>query len=133
MRLKKLAVGGVASVSAFMLMAGPAFAHECTNASKDNTNPAAGAQIIFGDDNPNCDEPAILGGTPHGLQVLESGGFPSGWIAFDVNCDGKADAGTFIVTPNGELPEAAQFHGSPTHGIINICTYFGLPLGCFDG
>lgn len=132
MRLKKLAVGGVASVSAFMLMAGPAFAHECTNASKDNTNPGAGAQIIFGDPVHCAGQDEILYAKPHAMALLESGEFPSGWIAFDIDCDGKADAGTFIVTPNGELPEAAQFNGSPTQGIINICTYFGLPLGCFD-
>ena len=127
MKLKKFAVGGVASVSAFMLMAGPAFAHECTNASKDANNPAAGAQIVFG-----CGDDEILSAKPHALALLEQGSFPKGWIAFDIDCDGVADAGTFIVGPNGELPMTAQLNGTDAHGVMNICTYLGLPLGCVD-
>lgn len=122
----KLGSGVAASAAALLLMAGPALAHECTNASKNQTNPAAGAQLVFG-----CSD-QILSGKPHALALLESGSFPKGWIAFDVDCDGIADAGTFIVGPNGELPTQAQQNGSPDHGIVNICDYFGLPPDCFD-
>jgi hypothetical protein len=121
----KLVWGGLASAAAFVLMTGPAFAHECTNASKDQNNPSAGAQIIFG-----CGD-TIIGGKPHALQLLANGDFPSGWIAFDVDCDGKADAGTYIVGPNGEVPVTAQLNGSPDHGVMGACEYFGLPRGCF--
>ena len=125
--MKKIMFGAFASAGALVLMAAPAFAHECTNASKDQHNPAAGAQLIFG-----CGDGEILGGKPHALQLLESGGFPSGWIAFDVDCDGIADAGTYIVGPNGEVPVTAQVNGSTERGVMGICEYFGFPRGCFD-
>lgn len=122
----KLGFTAAASVAALVMMAGPAFAHECTNASKNQTNPAAGAQVVFG-----CDD-VVLSAKPHALALLEGGDFPKGWIAFDVDCDGVADAGTYIVGPEGELPTQAQQSGSPDHGIVNVCDYFGLPPGCFD-
>ena len=122
----KLAFGALASIAALVLTAGPAVAHECTNASKNQTNPAAGAQIVFG-----CHEDEILSGKPHALALLANGDFPKGWIAFDVDCDGKADAGTYIVGPQGEIPTQAQQNGSPDHGIVTVCAYFGLPPDCF--
>ena len=128
----KVGLGAVASGAILMMTAGPAFAHECTNASKDAHNPTAGAQLIFGDpvNCPGQDE--ILGGKPHALALLESGGFPSGWIAFDVTCDGVADAGTYIVGPGGEVPRTAQLNGSTTHGVMSLCQFLGLPEGCLD-
>jgi hypothetical protein len=123
----KLGFSAAASVAALVMMAGPAFAHECTNASKDQTNPAAGAQIVFG-----CGDDEIISAKPHALALLENGDFPKGWIAFDVDCDGVADAGTYIVGPEGEIPTQAQQSGSPDHGIVNVCDYFGLPPNCFD-
>jgi hypothetical protein len=117
---------GAMALAGVAITAGTAFAHECTNANKNQTNPAAGAQLIFG-----CGD-TLLGGKPHALQLLEDDKFPKGLIAFDVDCDGKADVTTFIVGPLGEIPTVAQMNGSPDHGIVNVCTYFGLPLGCLD-
>ena len=125
-RRAKYASGAFGIVASIMLAAGPALAHECTNVQKDEHDPSNGAQIVFG-----CAD-AILDAKPHALALLESGKFPSGWIAFDVDCDGIADAGTYIVGPMGEIPRQAQFNGSPDNGILNVCTYFGLPLNCFD-
>jgi hypothetical protein len=127
MKLKKFAVGTLASGAALMLAAGPALAHECTNASKNQHNPGAGAKLIF-----DCNDEGLIGGQKNAIKLLESGGFPHGWIAFDIDCDGIPDAGTYIVGPNGELPATAQENGSTTHGIMNICDYFGLPPGCTD-
>jgi hypothetical protein len=123
---RKVAFGAASVIGGLVLVAGPVAAHECTNASKDQTNPAAGAQIVFG-----CAD-TILDAKPHALALLEAGKFPSGWIAFDVDCDGVADAGTYIVGPQGEIPQNAQFNGSPNHGVVNVCDYFGLPPNCFD-
>ena len=125
--MRKTVIGVLGSAAAVVLMAGPAFAHECTNASKDQNNPGAGAHLIFG-----CDGDSIIGGKKHALQLLESGGFPHGWIAFDIDCDGQPDAGTYIVGPNGEIPVTAQVNGSTEHGVMGICEYLGLPRGCFD-
>jgi hypothetical protein len=125
--LKKAAFGAAAVAGTIVLAAGPALAHECTNVARNDIDPSKGAQIIFG-----CGEDEILAAKPHALALLQSGKFPSGWIAFDVDCDGVADAGTYIVGPEGEIPTQAQQNGSPDHGVVNICDYFGLPPNCFD-
>ncbi|HET7489656.1 MAG TPA: hypothetical protein VFJ85_17140 [Acidimicrobiales bacterium] len=124
----RIATGAAGIAASLLLAAGPALAHECTNAARDSHDPSKGAQIIFG-----CGDGDIISAKKHAIKVMEAGGFPSGWIAFDVDCDGVADAGTYIVGPMGELPEQAQAGGSTTNGVMNICTYFGLPDGCTDG
>ena len=50
-----------------------------------------------------------------------------GIVGFDEDGDGVADASTYIVGPNGEIPLNAQLRGSPDHGIINICGPEGCP------
>ena len=45
-------------------------------------------------------------------------------LGIDVTGDGEPDFSTYIVGPNGELPETAQYRGSPTNGIQNICVLF---------
>lgn len=124
---RKLGFGLAGAAASLLLAAAPALAHECTNASKNQNAPSKGAQIIFG-----CGDGDIITAKKHAIRVLEAGGFPSGWIAFDVDCDGVADAGTYIVGPNGEIPTQAQDNGSNEHGVMNVCTYFGLPANCFD-
>ena len=57
----------------------------------------------------------------HGI-ITEDGTGYHGLIGIDLDGNGTADATTYIVGPNGELPETAQLNGSPDHGIVNICT-----------
>ena len=116
---RKITVFGATVVVALGLAAGVASAHECTNASKP---PGAGVQVII---DANTDQ---LVWASHGLtKRFENGligpdgeGF-HGLVGIDFDGDGVADATTYIVTPNGEIPTQAQQNGSPTHGIVNIC------------
>lgn len=124
---RRIAIGAAGIAASIVLAAGPALAHECTNAARNNNDPSKGAQIIFG-----CGFEDIISAKKHAITLIEAGGFPSGWIAFDIDCDGVADAGTYLVGPNGEIPEQAQANGTSTNGVMNICTYFGLPAGCTD-
>jgi hypothetical protein len=119
-------VGAIALVLS-ILIAAPVFAHECVNASKQDQ--AAGAQIVFG---PN-DEVLYI---TEGLQTrLDQGvigpdgeGF-HGLIAFDLDGDGVADASTYIVGPEGEVPIEAQFRGPACRGLTNIGIYLQQCVG----
>lgn len=107
-----------------ILMAVPAFAHQCTNASKDD--PAAGAQIVFGQ---NDEVLFITAGLQRridqGLIDPETGDGFHGLIAFDIDGDGVADASTWIgVGPDGQIPLEAQFRGPACRGLTNIGVYF---------
>lgn len=122
---KVLSAFGV-TVLATMSMAGTAFAHDCTNASKDAHAPAAGVQIII-DTNTGEFEWASAGvlqriadGT---IDPITGAGF-HGLVGLDFNSDGLVDATTFIVGPDGALPENAQNSGSPCHGVTSLETYF---------
>lgn len=106
-----------------ILIAAPALAHQCTNASK--SDPTAGAQIVFGPDGQPID---IAAGLAHrieqGLVDPETGEGFHGIVAFDFDGDGEADASTwFGVGPDGEIPLEAQFKGPACRGLTNVGIY----------
>jgi hypothetical protein len=105
-----------AAMLALSMMAAPAFAHFCVNASK----PAhAGAQIVFG---PDDEILHITNGLANrlekGLVDGESGEGFHGIIGF-VDEDGS-EGHTYIVTPDGEIPSEAQWNGPACRGITNF-------------
>ena len=116
--LRRIGIVVVAAIGGVGALAGPAFAHECTNANKPA---AAGAQVLIGpDDEIEWATPGLVKRFEHGLIGPDGEGF-HGLVAIDVDGDGAADFSTYIVGPESELPEVAQFNGSPDHGIVNLC------------
>lgn len=120
--MRRAAVGSLAATAAVVLMAGPALAHECVNASKKAD---AGAQIVFG---VTGDVVYVSKGLQsridQGLVDLESGEGFHGLIGFDMDGDNVADLTTWIVGPNGEIPLKAQYNGPACKGVTNIDLYF---------
>ena len=116
--IRRLTVGAVAAAATVVLTAGPGLAHECTNLDK---NPGAGAQLVFG---PTGDVVYISKGLQNrvdqGIVDFETGEGFSGLIGFDEDGDGVADAFTWIVGKDGEIPQQAQWNGSMCHGVINM-------------
>jgi hypothetical protein len=121
--VRRLLLGSVAVTTALLAAAGPALAHECGNADK---NQAAGVQVVI-----DVNTGAVVW-VSNGLQRrIEQGlvnpdtgeGF-SGLLGFDLDSDGTADVSTFIVGPDAEIPEEAQFNGAACHGVINIEVFF---------
>jgi hypothetical protein len=115
-----MATGALAS----LLIAGTALGFECTNASK--SDPAAGAQVIFG---PTGDivwvSNGLLSRIERGLVDPDTGEGFHGQIAFDMDGDGVADASTFVgVGPDGEIPLEAQFRGPACRGLTNLGILF---------
>jgi hypothetical protein len=103
------------------LTAGPAFAHECVNASKKDQT--AGAQLILDDTG------AITSATngvenrvEQGLIDPDTGEGFHGIIGFDVG--GGTIVSTYIVGPEAEIPDQAQVNGPACKGITNIEVYF---------
>src|SRR5262245_53557966 len=112
-----------------ILIAAPALAFECTNASK--SNPAAGAQIMFG---PNGEVLFITQGLQNrieqGIVDPDTGEGFHGLIAIDVDGDGLADFSTWAgVGPDGEIPLEAQFRGPACRGLTNLGIIFEQCLG----
>jgi hypothetical protein len=128
--VKRALVVTTGAVVGLVLMAGPALADVCTNASKKYAD--SGAQIVFG---PNDEVLFITQGLENrisqGIVDPESGEGFHGIIAFDDDGDGVADASTYIgVGPEGdELPIEAQFRGPACRGITNLGIYFEQCLG----
>lgn len=120
-------IGGVGiAVIGMMAMTGSAFAHDCTNASKDANNPAAGVQAIV-DTNTGTFEWLSAGlqqRVSSGLVDLNTGAGFHGLIGLDFNSDGVVDAVTYLVGPASELPQTAQNNGSPCHGVTSLDIYF---------
>lgn len=110
------------------LFSATALAFECTNVSK--SDPAAGAQIIFGPTGePIFVSKGLQNRLDKGLIDLETGEGFHGLIAFDFDGDGEADASTYIgVGPDGEIPLSAQFNGPACRGITNLGIYFSQCL-----
>jgi hypothetical protein len=127
--LRRSILVGAVAFTLSILIAAPASAHECTNASKQN--PAAGAQIVFG---PNDEVLFISAGLQRrieqGLVDPDTGEGFHGLIAFDADGDGVADASTWIgVGPDGEVPLQAQFRGPACRGLTNLFVYFEQCIG----
>jgi hypothetical protein len=128
--VKRALVVTTGAVAGLALMAAPALADNCTNASKKYAD--SGAQIVFG---PNDEVLFITQGLENrisqGIVDPESGEGFHGLIAFDDDGDGVADASTYIgVGPEGdELPIEAQFRGPACRGITNLGIYFEQCVG----
>jgi hypothetical protein len=120
---RRLALGSVAVTTALLAAAGPAWAHECGNADK---NQAAGVQVVI-----DVNTGAIVW-VSNGLQQRfdlglvdpDTGEGFSGLLGFDLDGDGATDVSTYIVGPNAEIPDAAQFNGAVCHGVINLEVFF---------
>jgi hypothetical protein len=127
--LRRSTLVGAITLVLSILIAAPAVAFECTNASKKD--PAAGAQIVFG---PNGEVLFITEGLQsridQGLVDPETGEGFHGQIAFDEDGDGVADASTYIgVGPDGEIPLEAQFRGPACRGLTNLGILFEQCVG----
>jgi hypothetical protein len=128
--IKRALVVTTGAVAGLVLMAGPALADNCTNASKKYAD--SGAQIVFG---PNDEVLFITRGLQNriaqGLVDPDSGEGFHGIIAFDENADGVAEFSTWIgVGPDGhEIPIEAQFRGPACRGITNLGIYFEQCVG----
>jgi hypothetical protein len=120
--VRRISLGAVALMAVALIAAGPVWAGNCTNADK---NPAAGVQAVI---DLNTGAVSVSDGLQHridqGLVDLVTGEGFHGLIGFDVNSDGVADLTTFIVGPDFEIPDQAQFNGAACHGIVSIETFF---------
>jgi hypothetical protein len=116
-------LGSVAAAAALLAAAGPAWAHECVNADK---NQAAGVQVVI--DANTGDLVWVSQGLQQriaqGLVDPDTGEGFSGLLGFDLDGDAVADVSTFIVGPDMEIPEQAQLNGPACHGITNVEVFF---------
>ncbi|GAB3619325.1 hypothetical protein GCM10027417_05850 [Glutamicibacter endophyticus] len=121
---KRVALGIAAIPAVLMLVAGSALAHECVNASK--VNQAAGVQVVIDDESGEVvwATRGVLNRIAQGIINPETGEGFSGLIGFDVNGDQVADLATWIVGPNGEIPQQAQYGGATCSGVVNIEVWF---------
>lgn len=120
---RRVLLGSVAVATALLTAAAPAWAHECVNADK---NPAAGVQVVI---DVNTGELVWVSNglqqrIEQGLVDPETGEGFSGLLGFDLDGDGAADVSTYIVGPDMEIPEQAQFNGPACHGITNVEVFF---------
>jgi hypothetical protein len=121
--VRRLTLGSVAVATALVAAAGPAWAHECMNADK---NQAAGVQVVI---DANTGElvwvsQGLQQRIAQGLVDPETGEGFSGLLGFDVDGDGVADVSTFIVGREAEIPEQAQLSGPACHGVTSIEVFF---------
>jgi hypothetical protein len=130
-RVRRMAaIGG--GVLASLLIASSALATNCTNASRNQRNPAAGAQLLLDmEGNVLWISDGLQARLDHGVVDFETAEGFHGILAFDIDGDGTADVSTwFGVGPDGdELPVEAQFRGPACKGVTNIGIYFEQCLG----
>jgi hypothetical protein len=129
MRLLIRALGAtVATGFAMVVVATPALAHECVNASKQNQ--AAGVQVVIdaGTGEIVWTTPGLANRLDQGLVSPDGVGF-HGLVGLDLNGDGVVDVATYIVGPDDEIPPNAQANGDPCHGITDIGTFFSQCVG----
>ena len=129
MRLLTRALSATVATGITMLVvATPALAHECMNASKKNQ--AAGVQVVI-----DANTGAIVWTTTGLANRLDKGlvspdgvGF-HGLVGLDFDGDGVVDVATYIVGPGDEIPDGAQSNGDPCHGVTSIETFFAECVG----
>jgi hypothetical protein len=121
--VRRLVLGSVAVTAALLTASGPAWAHECMNANK---NQAAGVQVVIDVNTGGIVwvSNGLQQRIDQGLVNPDTGEGFSGLLGFDLNGDGTADVSTFIVGPNAEIPEQAQLRGSACHGVVPIEVFF---------
>jgi hypothetical protein len=123
---RRTALIGVGAAAALLLSAGPSLAHECVNASK----PAeAGIQVLLGPTGVEWSTPGLASRFAQGLVDPDTGEGFHGLVGFDFDGDGVADLSTYIVGPDDEIPELAQFNGPSCHGVTNVGIYFSECVG----
>ena len=119
----------VVAAALCLLVAAPALADHCTNASK--SDPMDGAQVLIGVDG------SILWATEGVANRLEQGvvgedgeGF-HGIVAFDIDGDEVADASTWVgVGPEGDaIADPALLNGPACRGITEIGIYLTECVG----
>jgi hypothetical protein len=127
--IKRALVVATGALGGLVLLAGPALAHECTNASKKYAD--SGAQLVFGpDDEVLYISKGLENRIAQGVVDFDTGEGFHGLIAFDDDGDGVADASTWSgVGPEGEIPLEAQFRGPACRGLTNIGVYFEQCVG----
>lgn len=126
--LSRVITTAVAAGATMVLVAAPALAHECVNASKKNQ--AAGVQVVI---DANTGEivwttAGLANRFDKGLVGPDGEGF-HGLIGLDFDGDGVTDMSTWIVGPDGEIPENAQANGDPCHGVTNIEVFLSTCIG----
>lgn len=105
------------------MAAGPASAHECVNANKQQD---AGVQILFDETfTPVWVSKGLQKRIDQGLVDMEEGEGFHGLMGIDFDGDLVADVSTYIVGPFGEIAHQAQTNGAECHGIVNIEAFFG--------
>jgi hypothetical protein len=124
-RTALVALGGAA---ALVLSAGPSLATECVNASKQWT---AGIQVIVDLTTGEVEwsTPGLANRFAQGLVDPETGEGFHGLVGLDFNGDGAVDFSTYVVGPDDEIPELAQFNGPACHGVTNVGIYFSECVG----
>ncbi len=127
MRIARSGLVAATAVGMFVAGSGAAYAHECVNISKKNQS--AGVQVVI---DANTDEVVwasrgVLKRAEAGLIDFDTGEGFSGLIGLDFDGDGVADVATFIVGPNGEIAEQAQWNGAECSGVVNFEALFSCP------
>ena len=117
----RIGLASLAAASAIVLAAGPASATECVNASKLQE---AGIQVLLGPGGIEWSTKGVATRISQGLINPDTGEGFHGLIGFDFDGNGTLDFQTFVVGPDGEIPELAQFNGPSCHGITNVGIYF---------
>ena len=105
---------GLAAASSIVLAAGPFLATDCVTrassrrqGSRSSWDPAGSSGRLWA--------------WPR--RPPKASGF-HGLVGFDFDGNGTVDFQTFVVGPDDELPELAQFNGPSCHGITNVTDYF---------
>lgn len=127
-RLARVLGVGMASGATMVLVAAPALAHQCVNASKQNQ--AAGVQVVVDGATGEIvwTTVGLANRLDRGLVGPDGEGF-HGLVGIDFDGDTVADIATFIVGPGSEIPRTAQDSGDPCRGITNIETFFTVCVG----
>ena len=122
-RVHRLLLVGAAALAAIGLGAAPAMAHQCVNASKKNQ--AAGVQIVMDGEtfSPIWISKGLQQRIDKGLVDMSNGEGFHGLIGIDLTGDGAVDVATYIVGPNDEIPQKAQWNGPTCKGIVNFETW----------